>query len=170
VPRRRREANRGAEHSAENPARLPDARPIRRSPQCILRTENALNEATNYLYGCSFEQFRDAVYKYAYDHGHLVGYLKGHAAGRRKAKGLPEARSKRGRPPAIDPGLSSYLVSVVEKRKPGESVKDAVRSFLGVMRAGLQRAGEPQALKLPTFQEAIRSYHRKRKKPKNSLS
>jgi hypothetical protein len=161
VPKQRRGASRGV-------ASLPDARPIRRSPQCILRRENALEEATRYLYGCSFQHFRDALYKYAYDHGYQIGLKEGRAAGRRAAKGLPEARKKRGRPPTINDGLISLLIHTVETKKQGQRVKDAVRYFLKVMRAGAKEVGT--TLELPTEQEAIRAYYRHRKRPKNPLS
>jgi hypothetical protein len=174
VPRRRRETSRGAEHSPEIPTQLPDVRPIRRSPQRILRNENALDEATHYLYGCSFQQFLDAAYRHAYHHGHRVGYKEGRTAGYRAAKGLPEARRKRGRPSVIGETLRPLFVHTVEERKPGESVKDAVRRFLRVMRVSakekLRTEEVVRPLKLPTEQEAVRAYYRNRKKPKNSLS
>jgi hypothetical protein len=167
VPRRRRETSSGAQHPSQIPASLPDARPIRRSPQCILRKQNALEEATHYLYGCSVEEFLDAAYEYAYHHGYKIGHKEGRAAGRRAAKGLPKARKNRGRPPKIDDSLSSLLVFTVEARKQGESVKDTVRYFLKVMRLGAKEVGN--TLELPTEQEAIRAYYRHRKSPKKPL-
>jgi hypothetical protein len=168
MPRRRREASRGAEYSPQIHASLPDAQPIRRSPQCIVRKEKALDEAAHYLYGCSFQEFLDAAYNYAYDHGYRVGYKEGRAAGRRAAKGLPEARKKRGRPPRTNESLMSLLAHTVQARKRGESVKDAVRHFLRVMRAGVARERKKPD-NLPTDQEAIRAYYRHRKKSKNPL-
>jgi hypothetical protein len=110
----------------------------------------------------------DAAYEYAYRHGYEIGHKQGRAAGRRAAKGLSEARKKRGRPPKIDDGLSSLLVLTVEKRKQGERVKDAVRYFLEVMRAGAKELRT--ARELPTEQEAVRAYYRRRKIPKNHSS
>jgi hypothetical protein len=52
----------------------------------------------------------------------------------------------------------------VERRKQGESVEDAVRHFLNVMRVGAKKVGTNFAL--PTVQEAKRAYYRDRKKPK----
>jgi hypothetical protein len=164
VPKRRVETSRGAEYSRESRPRS-DAGPVRRSPQCILRKENALDEATHYLYGCSFQHFKDALYKDAYDRGYQTGLKEGRAAGRRAAKGLPEARKKRGRPPNIGDSLSSLLVFTVEERKQGESVSEAVRYFLRVMRRGAKETGH--ALELPTEREAIRAYYRHRKRPRN---
>lgn len=178
MPRRRRKASTGAEHFPEIPARPPDARHIRRPPQCSLRRLKALDDATHYLWGCSFQQFIDVFFSLGYDRGYSVGFKEGRAAGRRAAKGLPPARKKRGRPPTINESLASLLVLTVEERKKhGDSVKDAVRYLLNVMREGAKElnaaraeTNEPQIVdKLPTVQEAERTYYRIRKKPRTPL-
>jgi hypothetical protein len=154
VPRRRKKDEPATSHAPDTAV--------------FLRRQYRLDKATRDLYGCSFQQFVDAILRHGYDLGSRVAYKEGYAAGRRAAKGLPQARKKRGRSPKINESLRSLLLSTVEERKHGELVKDAVQHFLKTMRAGDKKLGTTSAL--PSDNQAIRAYYRARKKiPKNPI-
>lgn len=96
-----------------------------------------LDECTQAIYKCSFQEFLVSFSKLAFDDGFEKGKREGRTTGRRAAKGLPEARQKRGRPSNIDEGMKALLMYHVETRKQqGATVREATREFLEIMREG----------------------------------
>jgi hypothetical protein len=92
--------------------------------------ERELDVCMQAVYGCSLAEYRHKVFDYAFAEGREVGDQEGRTAGRRQAKGLKMPPKKRGRQPEIPAGERALIIHVVETRKPGRSIKEAVTDCL----------------------------------------
>jgi hypothetical protein len=97
----------------------------------LIEREDEIEACGCALFGPSHAKYRDqikAVFAHAFKQGRTVGW--------RAAKGLKEPAKKRGRPSEIHEGERNLLISVVEERKPGQTIRAAVSRFLHAMQAG----------------------------------
>jgi hypothetical protein len=143
--------------------------------------ERELDACSQAIYGRSHAEFCDKLYGYAFAQGHEQGLREGWTAGRRAAKGLKTSAKKRGRPLEIDEGEKGLLIDVVGKRKPNQTIKEAVTRFLLAWQVGNRYLTEiesssdhtsrdtikPDAIKSTVLNKGLRAYyrHRPRKKP-----
>ena len=143
--------------------------------------ERELDVCSQAIYGRSHAEFCCKLYGYAFARGHEQGMREGWTAGRRAAKGLKTSAKKRGRPLEIDEGEKALLIYAVEKRKPNQTIKEAVTRFLLAWQVGnryladiesssdhtSRDAIKPDAIKPTVLNKGLRAYyrHRPRKKP-----
>ena len=94
--------------------------------------ERELDACMHAVYGCSLAEYCDK----AFAHGSALGFELGERSGRRIAKGLETPPKKRGRPLEIDGRKMVFLIELVERRKPDQTIKEAVTNFLRNLEVG----------------------------------
>jgi hypothetical protein len=122
-------------------------------------------------FNCSFDDFMRQLIKCfdkLLEEARAKSYCEGVSDG---LQAKSPKRKRRGHPSTMDPGLQLYMaLEVDENRKKRMTVKQAVDRFLRGMRQAHEArkaAGGPVGeLKLPTEPEAVRIYHRTKKKGK----
>jgi len=98
--------------------------------------ERELDACMQAVYGCSLAEYGDKVSAHFVALGREQGAREGGAAVRRAAKGLKKPAKKRGRPSEIHEGERNLLISVVEERKPGQTIQEAATYFLRTLEEG----------------------------------
>ena len=97
----------------------------------LIEREDEIEACARALFGLSHAKYRDQIktlFAYAFKQGRTAGW--------RAAKGLKEPAKKRGRPSEIHEGERNLLISVVEERKPGQTIQEAATYFLRTLEEG----------------------------------
>jgi hypothetical protein len=114
------------------------------------------------IYGRSFREYFEKTgqdnFSGGFDHGLWEGYRLGKSDGRRAAKGAKSTPRRRGRPLRMDEDVAQLMVIEVSRAVAGgETVADAVSTFLKTMDAGYKKSGD--SIRLPTPEDAEQVYY-----------